>query len=158
MMLTYNNTYYLQNQPSMAAQLLKNISHSYAKFLNQREFEKALDQVHAKILTITGKAHKYNAKMENIRDFVDLYHINDIETDEKILNNFFDFIDETIPEVENVLDTIKSSDLPKEIVSHIFNAYDELYDTMVNINFAISQKIAQSHLASQSSLELLQEA
>lgn len=157
-MVVYSNAYYVQNQPSIAAQLLKNISNSYAKFLEQREFEKALDQVHSKVLTITGKAHRYNAKMESIRDFIDLYYINDIETDEKLLNAFFDVIEERVPGVEDILDTIEALDLPKEIKHHIFSAYDELYDTMVNINFAISQKIAEAYLATQSNTELLQEA
>lgn len=158
MILAYNSVQYVQNQPSIAAELLKNISNSYSKFLKQREFEKAIDQVHTKVLTITGKAHSYNAKMESIRDFVDLYYINDIESDEKLLNNFFDFIEETLPEVESILETIEAVDLPKEIQTHIFDAYDELYDTMVNINFTISQKIAEAYLVSQSNIELLQEA
>ncbi len=158
MIVAYNSVQYAHNRPSVAAELLKNISNSYSKFLKQREFEKAIDQVHNKVLTITGRAHRYNAKMESIRDFVDLYYINDIESDEKLLNDFFYFIEETVPEVESILDTIESSDLPKEIKSHIFDAYDELYDTMVNINFAISQKIAEAYLVSQSNTELLQEA
>lgn len=158
MMLAYDNSYYIQNQPSVAAQLLKNISDSYAKFLQKREFEKAIDRVHEKVLTITGKAHKYNAKMESIRDFVDLYHINDIEVEEELFNNFFNFIEETLPSVEDILDTIETLDIPEEIRTHIYDAYDELYDTMVNVNFAISQKIAEAYLANKSNTELLQEA
>jgi hypothetical protein len=158
MILAYDNSYYIQNQPSVAAQLLKNISDSYAKFLQKREFEKAIDQVHEKVLTITSKAHKYNAKIESIRDFVDLYHINDIETEEELFNNFFNLIEEKISSVEEILDTIEALEIPKEVKTHIFDAYDELYDTMVNVNFAITQKIAQAYLVNESNTELLQEA
>lgn len=158
MMVTYGNSYYIQNQPSVAAQLLKNISDSYAKFLQKREFEKSIDRVHEKVLTITGKAHEYNAKMENIRDFVDLYHINDIETEEELFNNFFNLIEEKILSVEEILDTVEALDIPAPLRTHIFDAYDELYDTMVNVNFAISQKIAEAYLANESNTELLQEA
>jgi hypothetical protein len=157
-MLTYNNSYYFQSKPSVAAELLKNISDSYAKFLQKREFEKALNRLQETVLSVSGKAHRYNAKMESIRDFVDLYQINDIETEEELFNNFFNFIEELIPSVENILDTIETLDAPEEIKTHIYDAYDELYDTMVNINFAISQKIAEAYLANESHTELLQEA
>lgn len=152
------NHAYLQNQPSIAQDLYSAISNSFSEFIRQRNFEAELKKLESKTIQITSRLHGMNAKMEEVRDFVDLYHINDVQQDEIILNKFYDLIDEDIPELEAILDSHELTSLPIPVRDTISNAVDELYSTMVNINFAISQKIALAHADSKSDFELLQEA
>lgn len=152
------NHAYLQDQPSIAHDLFKAVSNHFSDYLRKRSFEVEFKKFESKAFEVIGKAHEYNAKMEQVRDFVDLYYVNDIQEDEKLLNQFFDLIENTLPDIEFVLDSEDIATLPTPVRDTIIGAYDELYSTMVNINFAISQKIAQSYANSKSNLKLLQDA
>lgn len=156
-MLAVNNVYF-QNQPSIAEELYKAVSNHFSQYLRKRNFEIELKKFESKAFEVTSKAHEYNAKMEQIRDFVDLYYINDVQEDEVILNQFFDLIDEVLPDIEFILDSEDIASFPNPVRDTFINAFDELYSTMVNIKFAISQKIAQAYADSKSDFELLQNA
>lgn len=156
-MLAVNNVYF-QNQPSIAEELYKAVSNHFSQYLRKRNFEIELKKFESKAFEVISKAHEYNAKMEQVRDFVDLYYINDVQEDEQILNQFADLIDGILPDIEYVLDSEDIASFPNPIRDIYINAFDELYSNMVNIKFAISQKIAQAYADSKSDFELLQDA
>ena len=152
------NAVYFQNQPSLAEELYKAISNHFSHYLKKRNFEIELKKFESKAFDVISKAHEYNAKMEQVRDFVDLYYINDIHEDEKILTPFVDVIDEVLPDIEFILDSEEIASFPNPIRDIYLNAFDELYSTIVNAKFAISHKIAQAYADSKSDIKLLQDA
>lgn len=157
-MVALQHNIFLEQQPSIATDLLTSMSNHISEFIQKIYLDSKMKMIEKDVLHITRNAHEYNAKIEAIRDFVDLYYINNIETDEYILSKFSEKIEELVPDIECVLDSEVVKSFPDPIKNAILSAYDELYSTLINTNFVIYQKIAQAYLDGKSTTELLQEA
>jgi hypothetical protein len=107
---------------------------------------------------LTNEAHRLNAEIEIIRDFIDNYYINDASSDEKILNKYSTMLDKLSSKIENILEVIEDSKINNPMLSTLFTTYDDLYSNIVNTNFAISQKITMAYFDSKSDISVLQEA
>ena len=157
-MVSVNANYFIQNQPSLANELLNTLKSSVKNIMAEEEARSNFMNIQSQLIILTREAHNINAEVETIRDFIDNYYINDVVQDEIILNKYSHMIDKVSDKVENILDKSEASDMPEGMKTSLVNAYDELYSTVVNTNFSISQKITQAYLASKSNTSILQEA
>lgn len=150
--------YYIENQPSLANELLNTFKTTIKNVMIEKEVKQNFKNLKSHLLDLTSEAHDINAEIETIRDFIDSYYINDINLDEKILNKYSTMIDKLVDKLENILDQIEDKITVPQVKNILFNAYDELYSTAVNTNFVISQKIARAYLEDKSNISVLQEA
>lgn len=156
--MVITNEYYMENQPSLAYELLGSLKHLFKSFEEAKE-QKQLENVKKELLSMTGRVHQMNAEIETIKDFIDNYHINDIKEDELILAEYSDLLEDLKDDVEDTLDNLENTfNIPEPMKNSLVNAYEEFYSSMINTNFAISNKITQAYLESTSDRELLQEA
>lgn len=140
-----------------------NIIEYTVKTLNSISLKFELSRLKSKVnedfFLILDNAHKINAKIESIRDYIECYHINDILQDEDILQDISDMLSERKDEIEMSLDVLEAMPkMPNNANEVLYNAIDEVYSNIINAEFAISQKIAKAYLDTQSYKELLQEA
>ncbi|MBS9782447.1 MAG: hypothetical protein KGV43_01430 [Arcobacter sp.] len=150
--------YQTEDEKSLISSLKEGIQGKIASFfqeINNIKLEKKLDY---QTIYLLRNIHTIKAEMETIRDFINDYYINDIKIDEEVLTDYHELLENYIDKVEKSIDDIEGLKDSNNVVNLILNAYEELYSTMVNINFTISQKISQVYLESQSDINLLEEA
>lgn len=157
-MVSVNASYFIDNQPSIANELLNTFKSSVKNIMAEKEARENFKNIQSQLLILTREAHNLNAEVETIRDFIDNYYINDVSQDEIILNKYSHMLDKVSDKVENILDKTENSEMPEPMKNSFFNAYDELYSTVINANFTISQKITQAYFANKSNTSILQEA
>ena len=159
-MLAVNANYYIDNQSSIADELLISLKKLFKDFISEKIINKQLENIKKDFIMITKETHRINAEVETIRDFIDAYYINDIIYDEKILNKYSSVLEKISLKVENILDILENAKtkVDNPIVNSLFNTFDELYSNIVNTNFLISQKISTAYFDSQSNITVLQEA
>ncbi|WP_304546144.1 hypothetical protein [Sulfurimonas microaerophilic] len=155
---TYANNSSITLPSFNVQETLKSIVDSIFEYTEKQALKRELQNIEKNVIALTSKVHDSNAKCEAIRDFIEIYHINDIEADQIILNEVNETVLELKDEIEDVLEREDIHQIDKTFQSTLLNAFEELYSTLVNIDFAISQKIAQAYLDGKSDPELLQEA
>jgi len=158
-MLAVNSNYYynIDNQPSIAKELLNSLRQDYNNFKSNKTLNTTQENIKIDFIDIIKTIHMVNAQVETTRCFIDNYYINDIVFDEKILNQFSDILDKMALILESILDDLEDT---KEdpIIQTTINSFDELYSSVVNTNFIISSKISKAYLDSKSNFSILQEA
>jgi hypothetical protein len=157
-MITTTNVYYLQNQPSIADELLDNLSSAVKKIFAYRKYKATTKEIQEKIIIITGSIHRLHAEVETLSDFINNYYINDILEDEEFLYKYVDILDNAEEFIDDMTRDINLMELPINIKQTLLNAYDELYTTTVTTKFLISQKVSESYLESEKNQKLLQTA
>lgn len=157
-MLAVSASYYIDNQPSVANELLSSLKKAINGFIGEKIANKHFENIKKDFMILTKEGHILNAEIETVRDFIDNYYINDITYDEIILNKYSTMIDKMSVKVENILDKIEASELPKDMKTTLINTYDELYSNLINTNFVISQKSTMAYFDNKSNTSILQEA
>lgn len=157
-MLAVNASYYIDNQPSVANELLTSLKRAINGFIGEKIANRQFENIRKDFMTLTKEGHIINAEIEIVRDFIENYYINDITQDDIILNKYSTMIDKMSVKVENILDKIEASELPKDMKTTLINTYDELYSNLINTNFIISQKSTMAYFDSKSNTSILQEA
>ena len=123
-------------------------------------FNKAIDNVAKKIVehkvnSVSREIFGLKAEIENFREYIEAYHINDVIADEKVLKDYFIFFDEMKDKVEELIEDAKFKELPMPYARVIENALNELYEELVALEFDISYKIAESYSDDKSVQDLL---
>lgn len=157
-MLAVNANYYIDNQPSVANELLTSLKRAINGFIGEKIANKQFENIKKDFMALTKEGHILNAEIEILRDFIENYYINDIAQDDVILNKYSAMIDKISIKVENILDKIEAFNLPKDMKTTLLNTYDELYSNLINTNFIISQKSTMAYFDSKSNTSILQEA
>lgn len=159
-MIAVHANYYIENQPSIANELLASFKKTVNGFITEKIAIKQFENIKKDFMTITKEAHGINAEVETIRDFIDNYYINEITHDEIILNKYSNILEKMSTKIENILDTLEDAKIKikNPMIGTLFNTFDELYSNMVNTNFLISQKISMAYFDSKSNISVLQEA
>ena len=157
-MIAVHANYYIENQPSIANELLASFKKTVNGFITEKIAIKQFENIKKDFMTITKEAHGINAEVETIRDFIDNYYINEITHDEIILNKYSSILEKMSIKIENILDILEDAKIKNPIIGTLFNTFDELYSNIVNTNFAISQKITMAYFDSKSDISVLQEA
>lgn len=153
-----NSKYYIEDQPSVAKELLESLKKSFKDFVGEKIANQEFENLKKDFIFITNEAHRLNAEIETIRDFIDNYYINDISSDEIVLTKYATMLDKISYKIENILDLIEENKNKNNMLSTLFTTYDDLYSNIVNTNFAISQKITMAYFDSKSDISVLQEA
>ncbi|MDX4069128.1 hypothetical protein [Aliarcobacter skirrowii] len=153
-----NSNYFIENQPSVAKELLVSLKKLFNDFIGEKIANQRFENLKKDFMFLTNEAHRLNAEIEIIRDFIDNYYINDASSDEKILNKYSTMLDKLSSKIENILEVIEDSKINNPMLSTLFTTYDDLYSNIVNTNFAISQKITMAYFDSKSDISVLQEA
>mgnify|MGYP003621175697 CR=1 FL=1 len=153
-----NSNYFIENQPSVAKELLESLKKLFNDFIGEKIANQRFENLKKDFMFLTNEAHRLNAEIEIIRDFIDNYYINDASSDEKILNKYSTMLDKLSSKIENILEVIEDSKINNPMLSTLFTTYDDLYSNIVNTNFAISQKITMAYFDSKSDISVLQEA
>ena len=81
-----NSNYFIENQPSVAKELLESLKKLFNDFIGEKIANQRFENLKKDFMFLTNEAHRLNAEIEIIRDFIDNYYINDASSDEKILN------------------------------------------------------------------------
>lgn len=157
-MLAIKADYYIDNQPSVANELLTSLKKAINGFIGEKIANKQFENIKKDFMALTKEGHILNAEIEIVRDFIENYYINDIAQDDIILNKYSAMIDKMSVKVENILDKIEACNLPKDMKTTLINTYDELYSNLINTNFIISQKSTMAYFDSKSNTSILQEA
>lgn len=159
-MLAANANYYIDDQSSVANELLISLKKAFRDFISEKIINKQLENIKKDFIVVIKEAHAINAEVETIRDFIDTYYINDITYDEKIMNKYSSILEKISERVENILDVLEATKIKIDnpMVNTLFNTFDELYSNIVNTNFIISQKISMAYFDSKSDISILQEA
>lgn len=153
-----NSNYYIEDQPFVARELLDSLKKLFNDFIGEKIANQRFENLKKDFMFLTNEAHRLNAEIETIRDFIDNYYINDASSDEKILNQYSTMLDKISSKIENILEIIEDSKINNPMLSTLFTTYDELYSNIVNTNFTISQKITMAYFDSKSDISVLQEA
>ena len=153
-----NSKYYIEDQPSVAKELLNSLKKLFNDFIGEKIANQRFENLKKDFMFLTNEAHRLNAEVEIIRDFIDNYYINDVSSDEKLLNKYSTMLDKISYKIENILDLIEENKNKNNMLSTLFTTYDDLYSNIVNTNFAISQKITMAYFDSKSDISVLQEA
>lgn len=157
-MIAVHANYYIENQPSIANELLASFKKTVNGFITEKIAIKQFENIKKDFMTITKEAHGINAEVETIRDFIDNYYINEITHDEIILNKYSSILEKMSIKIENILDILEDAKIKNPIIGTLFNTFDDLYSNIVNTNFLISQKISMAYFDSKSDISVLQEA
>lgn len=157
-MIAVHANYYIENQPSIANELLASFKKTVNGFITEKIAIKQFENIKKDFMTITKEAHGINAEVETIRDFIDNYYINEITHDEIILNKYSSILEKMSIKIENILDILEDAKIKNSMIGTLFNTFDELYSNIVNTNFLISQKISMAYFDSKSDISVLQEA
>ncbi len=115
-------------------------------------------EIENKIEKIIKNINVQKKHIEKTRNYIEKYYVNNIKVDEKLLMEFYDFIEFYTEAIEGILDSQELNNLPEDIRKNIYDIIDSLYSELVNTNFLISQKISQAYLDSKSNIELLENA
>jgi len=110
------------------------------------------------VLILSKEFHTVNADIESMQDIVSIYVINDIETDSDVLGDINDLAIRLSPRVEKILDLEWIHELHEPYKTILLESVEELYESLVNLDFITSQKIAQGYLDSTETKDLLEEA
>jgi len=137
---------------------LNSVIDTIASYKENYLLKKKIKNLQNTVMQLTASAHEANAKAQTIRDFIELYEIHNIDKDLELLNVVDDEVSQLKDEVENIIDTVDIKSIDNIFKTTLLDAYEELYSTLVNIEFSISQKTAQAYLDSKSDSKLLQEA
>lgn len=160
--MTITNQLGITNESSLLEEFFNKAKNKLEILFSQREIYKLQSLINEQFLHIMNIAHETNAEIESINDLIDNYFINDIEKDEIILQEFSNLLDSKTESLEAVLDIIEELNNAKGFPNHakesLHNAFNELYENIVNTNFMISQKITSNYLDSEKNKELLEEA
>lgn len=157
-MLAINTNYYIEDQPSVARELLDSLKKSFKEFIGEKIANQEFENIRKDFMFLTSEAHRLNAKIETIRDFIDNYYINDASSDEVILTKYLTMLDKMSSKIENILEIIEDNKINNTMLSTLFTTYDELYSNIVNTSFTISQKITVAYFDSKSNISILKEA
>ena len=130
-----NSNYFIENQPSVAKELLESLKKLFNDFIGEKIANQRFENLKKDFMFLTNEAHRLNAEIEIIRDFIDNYYINDASSDEKILNKYSTMLDKISSKIENILEIIEDSKINNPMLSTLFETYDELYSNIVNTNF-----------------------
>lgn len=153
-----NTNYYIDNQPSVARELLNSLKKAFKEFIGEKIANQEFENIKKDFIFLTKEAHKLNAEIEIIRDFVDNYFINDIVSDEIVLTKYSSVLEKISTKIEKILDVMEDDRANNPMLSTLFETYDELYSNIVNTNFTISQKITTAYFDSKSDISILKEA
>lgn len=158
-MLAIQNTLENSNDINILDEFFVSAKTKLEKLFAQKEIYKIQAKINESFLRLMKFAHEANADVESLRDAIDIYYINDIIEDEKILQVFSEMLTQRAEMLEAILDTIEELEpMPNNANENLHRAFDELYSNIVNTNFDISQKLASAYLDTQSNTELLKEA
>ena len=158
-MLAIPNALENSNDINILDKLLISVKIKLERLFAQKEIYKIQSRINESFLTLMKFAHEANADIESLRDAIDIYYINDITEDEKILQVFAEMLSQRTEMLEAILDVIEELEpMPNNANENLYRAFDELYSNIVNTNFDISQKLASAYLDTQSNTELLKGA
>lgn len=161
-MVAATNKLMITNESSLLEEFFNKAKNKLEILFAQRELYKLQTLINEQFLIIMNIAHEANAEIESIEDIVNNYYINDIEHDEEIFQNISSMLDTRTESLEAVLDIIEElnniNDFPQHAKDSLYNAFNELYENIINTNFLISQKIASIYLDTEKNKKLLEEA
>lgn len=162
MLAANSNQFMITSDSSLLEEFFNKAKNKLEILFANKELYKIQSLINEQFISVMNLAHETNAQIESIADIVDNYYINDLEQDEKILQEISNMLDSRTESLEAILDTIeeiKSMDaFPSHAKDSLYNAFGELYENIVNTNFIISQKIASEYLETERNKELLEEA
>lgn len=162
MLATNVNQLMITSDSSVLEEFFNKAKNKLEILFAHKELYKIQTLINEQFISIMNLAHETNAQIESIADIVDNYYINDIEQDEKILQKISSMLDSRTEALEAILDAIEEikniNGFPNHAKDSLHNAFNELYENIVNTNFTISQKIASEYLESEKNQELLEEA
>ncbi len=131
--------------------IFKNIASSFNKAINNianEIFTKQLDNISADI-------YKLKADIENFRNYIEEYYINDIESDEERLKDYFIFFSEMKDKIDELIENKEYANLPFPYSKIILKSLNELYDELSILEFDLSYKVAEKYSDNKSSQDLL---
>ena len=97
-----NSNYFIENQPYVAKELLESLKKLFNDFIGEKIANQRFENLKKDFMFLTNEAHRLNAEIEIIRDFIDNYYINDASSDEKILNKYSTMLDKLYSKIENI--------------------------------------------------------
>jgi len=155
--MTYSNFSY-ETQGNVIEELFSSLSKSMKNAFSAYKKELLLESIQTKTFKLLQPIDRATSELKSFRDMIALYYINDIEVDSKVLNIFYDDLEESKDKVECLLDEEAFTKLSPVIGDRLHIALEELYVELVNISFDISLKIGESCIGSESNYHFLEEA
>ena len=150
--------YAYEEQSNIAYELFESLTKSVKQAISSYKEEIFLKKIEAKTFILLSNIYQATAEVESFRDMVDGYYINDPQVDEKVLNHFFYYMEENKENIENILDEEEYMQLPQFISKRLHNAFENLYNQLVNASFDVSLKVGESYIGSESNYNFLQKA
>ena len=145
-------------QGNMVQELFDSLKSSVKNAIHAYGEELLLKNIQTKTFRLLTAMYMATSELKSFRDMIAVYYINDIEVDTKVLNMFYDDLEENKDRVESLLDEGAFAQLSPIIGDRLHIALEELYVELVNISFDISLKIGESCIGSESNYHFLEEA
>ncbi|MFK5976913.1 MAG: hypothetical protein QM493_10420 [Sulfurovum sp.] len=145
-------------QTDVVQELFSSLTKSIKKAMDAYAEELLIERIEVRTFELLTPIYMATSEVKSFRDMIDIYYINDIEVDSKILHSFYYRLEDTKDKIEDILDKEEFNRLSPIIGDRLHSALGELYAELVNISFDISLKIGESCIGSESNYDFLKEA
>jgi len=156
--MTVNGFTAEEQQSNLFRTIFDDISGSVKGAISAYKEEFATRDLQRQSYNLLKKINEATAGVVSFRDFIERYHVNDLEADSALLEHFSDSLEESKEVIEGMLDSRDLRKIPGPFRETIYNALDILYGEIVNASLDISMKLGEAALGDSGDFYLLKEA
>jgi len=152
------NAFSYETQSNVMQELFLSLTKSVKKAMSAYTQEFLLEKIEVKTFKLLIPIYMATSEVKSFRDMIAVYYINDIDVDSRVLNYFYERLEESKDKVELLLDKEEFYKFSPIIADRLRISLEELYNELVNVSFDISLKIGEYCIGSESNYNFLEKA